>query len=149
MLKKAQLQKDAPWRTTNPNDKPIPRINRTPLLTIPQNPNSDYALSLIKHPDPIGGGFASEAKVEAAGPDCIVPGQVTPIKLLGLKVWPININLKFMEPVDRELKNMGKDSEYERVLNKWWFTPCPNEEDLEEEEDPSEDKKLDDVGSCA
>ena len=27
-----------------------------------------------------------EAIVEAAGPECIVPGQITPIKLLGLKV---------------------------------------------------------------
>lgn len=49
-----------------------------------------------------------EAIVEAAGPDCMVPGQIAPIKLLGLKVWPINIDMKFMEPVGRELKSIGK-----------------------------------------
>ncbi|KAH0971487.1 hypothetical protein GBA52_023643 [Prunus armeniaca] len=49
-----------------------------------------------------------EAIVEAAGPECIVPGQVTPIKLLGVKVWPIEVNLKFLEPVGRELKQLGK-----------------------------------------
>lgn len=27
-----------------------------------------------------------DAIVEAAGPDCIVPGQIKPIRLLGLKV---------------------------------------------------------------
>lgn len=41
---------------------------------------------MLKHPDPIGGGFATEAKLEAAGPECVVPGQATPVKLLGLKV---------------------------------------------------------------
>ncbi|KAJ6810439.1 uncharacterized protein M6B38_156920 [Iris pallida] len=30
-------------------------------------------------PHPIGEGFALEAKIESAGPDCIVPGQVAPI----------------------------------------------------------------------
>lgn len=49
-----------------------------------------------------------DAIVEAAGPDCIVPGQVTPIKLLGLKVWPIEVDLQFLEPVGRELKSIGK-----------------------------------------
>lgn len=40
----------------------------------------------LQHPDPIGSGLGREAIVEAAGPDCIVPGQNPPIKLLGLKV---------------------------------------------------------------
>lgn len=40
----------------------------------------------LQHPDPIGSGLGTEAIVEAAGPDCIVPGQNPPIKLLGLKV---------------------------------------------------------------
>lgn len=62
----------------------------------------------MKHPNPIGSGLGNEAIVEAAGPDCIVPGQITPVKLLGLKVWPINVDLKFMEPVGRELKSIGK-----------------------------------------
>lgn len=43
---------------------------------------------LSKHDDPIGSGLGKEAVVEAAGPDCIVPGQTVPIKLLGLKVPP-------------------------------------------------------------
>lgn len=40
----------------------------------------------LQHPDPIGSGLGTEAIVEAAGPDCIVPGQNPPIKLLGFKV---------------------------------------------------------------
>lgn len=27
-----------------------------------------------------------EAVLESAGPDCVVPGQVTPLRLLGVKV---------------------------------------------------------------
>ncbi|KAK4583108.1 hypothetical protein RGQ29_026051 [Quercus rubra] len=101
------LQKDAPWRAS-PSVKPIPKIHHSPLLRLPQTPRSDYALSVMKHSNPIGNGLAMEAIVEAAGPECIVPGQITPIKLLGLKVWPIDVNLKFMEPVGRELKLLGK-----------------------------------------
>ncbi|ONK64682.1 uncharacterized protein A4U43_C07F28780, partial [Asparagus officinalis] len=41
-------------------------------------------------------------------PECIVPGLATPVKLLGLKVWPIEVDLKFLEPVGRELKAIGK-----------------------------------------
>lgn len=41
---------------------------------------------ICQHDDPIGSGLGKEAVVEAAGPDCIVPGQTVPIKLLGLKV---------------------------------------------------------------
>ncbi|KAK2990966.1 hypothetical protein RJ640_007114 [Escallonia rubra] len=129
--KGAVLQKDAPWRAS-PYGKPVPRIHHSPVLRVAQNPFSNYALSVMKHPNPIGSGLGSEAIVEAAGPDCIVPGQVAPIKLLGLKVlflfftpqkifsfiwlilifilevWPINIDLKFVEPVGRELKSIGK-----------------------------------------
>lgn len=103
----ASLQKDVPWRAAS-GAKPIPKIHYSPILRIPQNPHSDYALSLMKHPDPIGSGLGKEAIVEAAGPDCIVPGQNPPIKLLGFKVWPIEVDLKFMEPVGRELKSIGK-----------------------------------------
>ncbi|KAK9158617.1 hypothetical protein Scep_005191 [Stephania cephalantha] len=105
--KKKSLQNDAPWRAS-PTGKPVPKIHHSPLLRVPQNPTSAYALALIKHSDPIGQGLALEAKLESAGPDCLVPGQVTPIRLLGLKVWPIDVNLGFLEPVNRELKNIGK-----------------------------------------
>jgi len=40
----------------------------------------------FQHPDPIGSGLGDEAVVEAAGPDCLVPGQKMPIRLLGLQV---------------------------------------------------------------
>lgn len=108
----APLSKDAPWRASG---KPIPKINHAPLLRISQSPFSNYALSVMKasslilfplpflfdcfldsrgtflilflqHPDPIGSGLATDAILEAAGPDCIVPGQSAPVKLLGLKV---------------------------------------------------------------
>ncbi|KAI5680743.1 hypothetical protein M9H77_01970 [Catharanthus roseus] len=181
----AVLQKDVPWRASNA-PKPIPKIHHSPLLRIPQTPYTDYALSVMQHPNPIGNGLGNEAIVEAAGPDCIVPGQTVPIKLLGLKVllfyqslfhssgyafimrenqfsgcygflwhlwgnkfacttsktqfnmgacsnpsiphgdfyedgsikwstsclniwvWPIEMDLKFMEPIGRELKSIGK-----------------------------------------
>ncbi|CAK9142989.1 unnamed protein product [Ilex paraguariensis] len=103
----ATLQKDVPWRAS-PSVKPIPKIHHSPVLRLSHNPYSDYALSVMKHPNPIGSGLGKEAIVEAAGPDCIVPGQIAPVKLLGLKVWPVDINLKFMEPVGRELQAIGK-----------------------------------------
>ena len=40
------LQKDAPWRASQ--GKPIPKIHRSPLLRVPQNPFSDYALSVMR-----------------------------------------------------------------------------------------------------
>ncbi|XP_009804413.1 uncharacterized protein LOC107814332 [Nicotiana tabacum] len=104
----AALQKDVPWRAAGSGARPIPKIHHSPILCLPQNPYSDYALSIMKHPDPIGSGLGTEAIVEAAGPDCIVPGQNPPIKLLGFKVWPIEVDLKFIEPVGRELKSVGK-----------------------------------------
>jgi hypothetical protein len=62
----------------------------------------------MKHPDPIGEGLAMEAFAEAAGPECIVPGQQAPLRLMGLKVWPLDIDLKFLEPFGRELHSMKK-----------------------------------------
>ncbi|KAH6762298.1 hypothetical protein C2S52_019731 [Perilla frutescens var. hirtella] len=105
--KGAALPKDVPWRASSAA-KPIPKIHHSPILRLPQNSYSDYALSVMKHDNPIGRGLGKEAVVEAAGPDCIVPGQTVPIKLLGLKVWPIEVDLKFMEPVGRELKSIGR-----------------------------------------
>ncbi|XP_028776063.1 uncharacterized protein LOC114732855 isoform X1 [Neltuma alba] len=80
----ALLQKDAPWRASS--ETPIPRIHHSPILRLSQTPHSDYAISVMKHPNPIGSGLAEEAIVEAAGPDCIVPGQTAPLKLLGVKL---------------------------------------------------------------
>lgn len=48
------------------------------------------------------------AIVEAAGPECIVPGQITPIRLLGVKVWPVDVDLTFFEPAGKEIKRLGK-----------------------------------------
>ncbi|KAG1347495.1 hypothetical protein COCNU_06G013240 [Cocos nucifera] len=84
--KGALLADDVPWRASPTGTKPVPRIHQNPVLRLPQNPNTSYALAVMKRPDPIGEGFAMEAKLEAAGPDCIVPGLATPVKLLGLKV---------------------------------------------------------------
>lgn len=103
----AAFQKDVPWRASN-GSKPIPKIHHSPLLRVAQNPYSDYALFVMKHPNPIGNGLGNEAILEAAGPDCVVPGQEAPIKLLGLKVWPIEIDLKFMKPIGQQLKTIGK-----------------------------------------
>jgi hypothetical protein len=40
----------------------------------------------FQHPNPVKEGLAMEAELEAAGPECIVPGQMAPVRLLGLKV---------------------------------------------------------------
>jgi hypothetical protein len=48
--------------------------------------NSGGWLVAPQHPDPIGEGLAMEAFAEAAGPECIVPGQQAPLRLMGLKV---------------------------------------------------------------
>ncbi|KEH17042.1 hypothetical protein MtrunA17_Chr6g0475331 [Medicago truncatula] len=108
-MSKSSFQNDVPWRASSSSAKPIPKIHHSPILRVSQNPFSDYAISIMRHPDPIGDGLGDDAIVEAAGPECIIFGQVTPIKLLGLKVWPIKVDLKFLEPIGRELKQqLGK-----------------------------------------
>ncbi|KAK7378679.1 hypothetical protein VNO80_04125 [Phaseolus coccineus] len=104
----ASFQKDVPWRASSSTVKPIPKIHHSPLLRVSQTPVTDYAVSVMRHPDPIGSGLGDDAIVEAAGPDCLVPGQKMPLQLLGLQVWPIHVDLKFLEPVGRELKMLGK-----------------------------------------
>ena len=85
------LQKDVPWRVST--SKPTPRIHHSPVLHVSQNPFSDYALFVMKHPNPIGTSLATEAFVEAVGLDCIVPGQITPICVVGLEVFFFFIDL--------------------------------------------------------
>ncbi|KAK1263470.1 hypothetical protein QJS04_geneDACA009511 [Acorus gramineus] len=102
------LAEDAPWRKNPSGSKPIPKIHQNPLIRVQQSPASDYGLAVMRHANPIGGGLAFDAKLEPAGPDCVIPGQVAPVRILGLKVWPVNVDLKFMEPVQRELQTMGK-----------------------------------------
>ncbi|XP_039044160.1 uncharacterized protein LOC120183547 isoform X2 [Hibiscus syriacus] len=87
----ALLQKDVPWPASA--GKSIPRIHHSPVLRLRQTPNSNYAIDIMKHSDPIGSGLPTEAIAEAAGPECIVPGQI--IRLLGLKVWPNEVNTVF------------------------------------------------------
>ncbi|KAB1223601.1 hypothetical protein CJ030_MR2G024108 [Morella rubra] len=96
----ASLQKDAPWRAAS-SAKPIPKIHHAPAVRLPQTPTSSYALSVMKHTNPIGNGLATEAIVEAAGPECIVPGQITPIKLLGVKFMDDAVNLMNKSFIDR------------------------------------------------
>ncbi|KAG0481971.1 hypothetical protein HPP92_010055 [Vanilla planifolia] len=66
----------------------MPRINKNPVLLLPQCPTNSYALGVMKHPNPIGEGFATQARLEAAGPECIIPGQITPLRILGVK-WAL------------------------------------------------------------
>uniref|UniRef100_A0ACD5WJV2 Uncharacterized protein n=1 Tax=Avena sativa TaxID=4498 RepID=A0ACD5WJV2_AVESA len=103
---------DAPWRvaaTGSAGIRPVPRIHHAPVLRVStQDDSSAYALALMKHPDPIGVGLAMEAVAEAAGPECIVPGQQAPLRLMGIKVWPLDVEMKFLEPFGRELHSMKK-----------------------------------------
>ncbi|XP_007027458.2 PREDICTED: uncharacterized protein LOC18598053 isoform X2 [Theobroma cacao] len=95
----APLQKDAPWRASA--GKFIPKIHHSPVLRLAQTPHSNYALAVMKHPDPIGSGLATEAIVEAAGPECIVPGQIAPVRLLGVKFMDDAVNLMNKSFIDR------------------------------------------------
>ncbi|KAG0482027.1 hypothetical protein HPP92_010111 [Vanilla planifolia] len=106
--KRALLAEDVPWRASSGSNRPMPRINKNPVLRLPQCPTNSYALGVMKHPNPIGEGFATQARLEAAGPECIIPGQITPLRILGVKIWPIDVSFKFMEPVGRELRALGK-----------------------------------------
>ncbi|CAN6439360.1 unnamed protein product [Victoria cruziana] len=107
MASRKTLAADAPWRAAT-TGKPLPKIHQSPILRVSSNPNSSYGLAVMKNSNPVGNGFASEARLESAGPECIVPGQVKPVRLLGLKVWPVNISFKFLEPIGREMKAVGK-----------------------------------------
>lgn len=102
---------DAPWRAPQ-GEKPIPRISQGVVFPVRQGPNFSYAMSIMKHPDPIGYGLARECFLEPAGPDCIIPGQPKPIRLLGFQFWPLPfhnvISFKALEPIGRELKTVGK-----------------------------------------
>ncbi|KAI3989588.1 hypothetical protein MKX01_036197 [Papaver californicum] len=101
----ATLQKDVSWRASLNGGEPIPKIHHSPLLHLQQNPNSNYALAIMKHPDPIGKGFASEATFKLLVLIVLFLVRLLPLDYL---VWPIEINMKFMEPVDKELKTVGK-----------------------------------------
>lgn len=97
---------EALWRAPV-GERPIPRISAS-TLSVRQAPNYDYATSIMRHPDPIGMGLATDAFLEAAGPECIVPGQKKRIAVLGLQVWPVEIpeiNFKALEPIGREVKS--------------------------------------------
>lgn len=110
----AALSKDAPWRASGKplpkiHHAPVLRISQSPFSNYALSVMKASALFLfvvlfflsgfclilivdfggylfLQHPDPIGSGLAMDAILEAAGPDCIVPGQSAPVKLLGLKV---------------------------------------------------------------
>ncbi|KAB5561354.1 hypothetical protein DKX38_006311 [Salix brachista] len=71
----------------------------------------------MKHPNPIGTGLATEVLVEAARPDCIVPGQITPISLVGLK-WR---ELLMCSLIVLEYKRFRDVDQWE-VYKRWiWF----------------------------
>lgn len=42
----ASLAEDAPWRVSSV--RPVPRISRSPVLSISQTPETDYAISVMK-----------------------------------------------------------------------------------------------------
>lgn len=77
-----------------------------------RGPHYNYGMSIMKHPDPIGMGLASDVAFEAAGADCLVPGFSRPVRILGIKVWPWDIRIGnvfgVLAPVGRELKTVGK-----------------------------------------
>ncbi|CAI5536685.1 unnamed protein product [Closterium sp. Naga37s-1] len=54
-------------------------------------------------------------RVEAAGEGCLVPGLKRPVIVMGVQVWPLEINSplswKAIEPMARELKTVSKLAE--------------------------------------
>lgn len=42
------LAEDVPWRAPPPGQKPVPRIQLNPVLRVSQNPNSAYAIAVMK-----------------------------------------------------------------------------------------------------
>ncbi|CAI5506455.1 unnamed protein product [Closterium sp. Naga37s-1] len=109
---KKALRADAPWRAKGTG---VALIGGPALATVRRGPEFDYAMSIMRHPDPIGMGLAQEAGVEAAGEDCLVPGLKRPVIVMGVQVWPLEINSplswKAIEPMARELKTVSKLAE--------------------------------------
>eukprot|EP00245_Coleochaete_scutata_P013401 TRINITY_DN5437_c0_g1_i1.p1 TRINITY_DN5437_c0_g1~~TRINITY_DN5437_c0_g1_i1.p1 ORF type:complete len:137 (-),score=43.04 TRINITY_DN5437_c0_g1_i1:728-1138(-) len=104
---------DAPWRK-GVKTQAVLNISRNVVLKVRQGPNFQYAMSILKHPDPVGMGLAQEAFLEAAGDDCIIPGLQRPVRILGLQVWPLGLldvfgtSQKVFSPMGKELKTVGK-----------------------------------------
>lgn len=44
----AFLADDVPWRSTSAGMKSVPRIHNSPVLRVPQNPTSAYAIQVMK-----------------------------------------------------------------------------------------------------
>ncbi|CAI6001706.1 unnamed protein product [Closterium sp. NIES-64] len=109
---KKTLRADAPWRAKGTG---VALIGGPALASVRRGPEFDYAMSIMRHPDPIGMGLAQEAGVEAAGEDCLVPGLKRPVIVMGVQVWPLEINSplswKAIEPMARELKTVSKLAE--------------------------------------
>ncbi|KAL3753993.1 hypothetical protein ACJRO7_001268 [Eucalyptus globulus] len=126
--KGASLQKDVPWRASS--GKPIPKIHHNPVLSVSQTPYSNYAISphfslssLFSLPplhnllpnslsliafffvcgflrNPRGVAFARLTRGWVCGGDLVHPGFMPPAAGY--------TDLKFMEPVERELNLLGK-----------------------------------------
>ncbi|CAI6012875.1 unnamed protein product [Closterium sp. NIES-65] len=80
---KKTLRADAPWRAKGTG---VALIGGPALASVRRGPEFDYAMSIMRHPDPIGMGLAQEAGVEAAGEDCLVPGLKRPVIVMGVQV---------------------------------------------------------------
>ncbi|KAF6154376.1 hypothetical protein GIB67_026832 [Kingdonia uniflora] len=123
----------------------------------------------IQTPPPVVDGFAPEVEVppppSSAVPEVLPKAKVEPVHLNEIiQNLSNNIEAKSNSNLLSTARWLGRipqppkpkvvmcsrgikfNSEYERVLNKWWLTPGPMEDDLKEEEVPSEDRKPDDVG---
>eukprot|EP00252_Welwitschia_mirabilis_P015256 TRINITY_DN33536_c0_g1_i1.p1 TRINITY_DN33536_c0_g1~~TRINITY_DN33536_c0_g1_i1.p1 ORF type:complete len:123 (+),score=13.53 TRINITY_DN33536_c0_g1_i1:134-502(+) len=102
--KRKKFSGNVPWRAAPTLD--LPRLCDLPSRRLRRTPFVTYALSVVKDPDPIGNGLASCAFIESAGRECLIPGYVRPVRLLGLQIWPIDFS-KFTRPVSNEVETIG------------------------------------------
>eukprot|EP00897_Mesotaenium_endlicherianum_P004542 jgi/Mesen1/4115/ME000216S03365 len=104
--KNKKIVTNAPWRQTG-SKRIVPLVSNA-SLRIQRGQNSQYALSIMKHPDPIGTGLARDTLMEAAGEDCLVPGYVRPKLVAGVQVWPLNLPdvKKYVQPVWKEMQTL-------------------------------------------
>ncbi|GAQ89256.1 hypothetical protein KFL_005030080 [Klebsormidium nitens] len=92
------------YQPVGPNER-LPDVGAQRYI-VKRSKRCNYAMSITKHPDPIGESLAQEAWLESFegyGP----PGMAKPTKFLGLQVWPPPFAAA-LSPIGKEIGTVGK-----------------------------------------